>query len=129
MLTASINDNRTPAIFLFQLQADNTVSHSGTLALHGNPLDVVVFGSLAQSLLVAIDVPDSDGEILVFERDEKAWAPRQPVRGVANSTDEHSLLSRDDLDKVLYTVENLRKTGNDGGGDEDAPEQNPEIRE
>ncbi|KAI1367349.1 hypothetical protein F5Y08DRAFT_75818 [Xylaria arbuscula] len=127
---------RIPAIFIFQLRADNTVSHRSTLALRGNPLDMMILGPTEPSLLVATDVPDSDGgEILVFEREgTTTWVPQQPIRrSMADSPDEHPPLSREDLDKVLYTVENLRKTGHDGGGDEggapETPEQNSEIRE
>ncbi|KAJ3554243.1 hypothetical protein NPX13_g10667 [Xylaria arbuscula] len=97
---------------------------------------MMILGPTEQSLLVATDVPDSDGgEILVFEREGMTtWVPQQPIRGsMADSPDELPSLSREDLDNVLYTVENLRKTGHDGGGDEggapETPEQNSEIRE
>ncbi|KAI1426934.1 hypothetical protein F5Y12DRAFT_783718 [Xylaria sp. FL1777] len=120
---------RVPALFIFRLQTDNGIVHRGTLALRGNPLDIMTLGSAAQSLLVAVDVAGSDGEILIFERDEIVWNPRQSIHGTTD-TDEEPLLSREDLDKALYTVENLRKTDNDEGEDEAAPEtaeQNPEI--
>ncbi len=122
--------NRIPALFVFQLQTDNTIVHSGTLALRGNPLDIMTPGSAEHSLLVAVDVAGSDGEILVFERDEKVWVPRQHIQGTADAVEE-PLLSREDLDKTLYIVENLRKTGNDEGGDEaapESPEQSSEIK-
>ncbi|KAI3328406.1 hypothetical protein F4824DRAFT_483547 [Ustulina deusta] len=121
---------RIPALFVFQLQTDNTIVHSGTLALRGNPLDIITPGSAEHSLLVAVDVAGSDGEILVFERDEKVWVPRQHIQGTADAVEE-PLLSREDLDKTLYIVENLRKTGNDEGGDEaapESPEQSSEIK-
>ncbi|KAI1356533.1 hypothetical protein F5Y01DRAFT_79828 [Xylaria sp. FL0043] len=110
---------RVPALFVFQLQADNALLHRGTLALRGNPLDIMTLGSADQSLLVPVDVAASNGEILVFERDGKTWVPRQAIQGTTN---EEQLLSREELDKVLYTVENLRKTGNEEDGDEAAPE-------
>ncbi|KAK5634427.1 hypothetical protein RRF57_010140 [Xylaria bambusicola] len=123
---------RTPAIFIFELQVDNAVLHRLTLSLRGNPLDIMTIGSTELFLLVAMDVPNGAGQISVFERDGTAWEPHQPIQDTANSLNEQSVLSCHDLDKLLYTVENLRKTGNEEGGDEDTseiPEQRSETRE
>ncbi|KAI1312572.1 hypothetical protein F5Y03DRAFT_241291 [Xylaria venustula] len=115
---------RVPALFVFQLQNDNTIIHRETLALSGNPLDIITLGSANESLLVPVDAADSDGEIQIYERDGKAWIPRQPIQSIAAATDTDSepLLSRENLAKALYTIENLRKTGSDEGGDEAVPE-------
>ncbi|KAI0508373.1 hypothetical protein F5B22DRAFT_621010 [Xylaria bambusicola] len=123
---------RTPAIFVYELQADNSVLHRLTLTVHGNPLDIMTIGSTELSLLVATDVPDGDGQISVFERDGTAWVPRQHIHDTTNSSNKQPPLSCDDLDKLIYTVENLRKTGNDEGGYEgtsEMPEQSSETRE
>ncbi|KAI0972563.1 hypothetical protein F4678DRAFT_43318 [Xylaria arbuscula] len=113
---------RVPALFIFQLQNDNAITHRGTLALRGNPLDIITVGLGDESLLVTVDAADSDGEIQVYERDGKAWIPRQPIQSTAAAadTDSQPPLSRENLDKALYTIENLRKTGNDE--DEAVPE-------
>ncbi|KAI1132047.1 hypothetical protein F5Y10DRAFT_231960 [Nemania abortiva] len=121
---------RVPALFIFQLQDDNALLHRETLELRGNALDITTLGVENQALLVAVDAASSDGEVLVFERDGRLWAPRESIRGTTGA-DEQPLLSRDDLDKVLYTVENLRKTGIDEGGDDaapDTPEQSSDIK-
>jgi tRNA (guanine-N(7)-)-methyltransferase subunit TRM82 len=122
--------NRVPALFIFQLQTDNALLHRGTLELGGNALDIAVLGVANQALLVAVDGASSDGEILVFERNGKSWTPRDSILGTTD-VDEQPLLSREDLDKALYTAENLRKTGNEEGGDEaasDMPRQGSEIK-
>ncbi|KAJ8130889.1 hypothetical protein O1611_g2738 [Lasiodiplodia mahajangana] len=121
---------RVPALFIFQLQTDNALSHRGTLKLGGNALDVTTLGVADHALLVAVDAAGRDGEISVFERNGNVWNPRESIYGTT-SADEQPLLSREDLEKALYTVENLRKTGNDEGGDEAAPEmpeQSSEIK-
>ncbi|KAJ2992549.1 hypothetical protein NUW58_g2128 [Xylaria curta] len=121
---------RVPALFVFQLRADNTLTHGGTIELGGNALDITTLGGAHQALLVAVDATSSGGEVLVFERDGKSWVPRESIRGTID-TNELLPVSREDLDKALYTVENLRKTGNEEGDDEVAPEtleQSPETK-
>ncbi|KAI0104776.1 hypothetical protein GGR51DRAFT_219148 [Nemania sp. FL0031] len=121
---------RVPALFIFQLQADNALLHRGNLELAGNALDITALSVGDQALLVAVDAAGSDGEISVFERNGKLWNPRESIHGTT-SADEQPLLSRGDLEKTLYTVENLRKTGNVEGEDEAAPEtpeQGSEIK-
>ncbi|TRX93864.1 hypothetical protein FHL15_005246 [Xylaria flabelliformis] len=121
---------RVPAFFIFQLDRDNTLSHKETVKLCDNPLDITMLGT-EQFLLAAIDAVESDGEVSVFERGHSGGllAPRESIQGTI-STEVQPILSRDDLDKALYTVENLRKTDNDGG-EEAAPdtlERSPEIK-
>ncbi|KAF2970863.1 hypothetical protein GQX73_g2692 [Xylaria multiplex] len=112
---------RIPALFVFQLQADNTVLHRETLKLRGNALDIASLDVEEEGLLVAVDVAGDDGEVLAYQRDGNSWAPRQHIQGTADAELE-PILSREDLDKVLYTVESLRKTGLDEGDDEGPPE-------
>ncbi|RWA11395.1 hypothetical protein EKO27_g3697 [Xylaria grammica] len=116
---------RVPALFIFQLQTDNAILHKETLKLRGSALDITSLCAAERTLLVAVDVAGSDGEVLAFERDGQNWVSRQHIQGNANA-DEEPVLSREDLDKVLYTAENLRKTEHDEGGDEalvETPEQ------
>ncbi|KAI0400323.1 hypothetical protein F4802DRAFT_500937 [Xylaria palmicola] len=132
---------RVPALFIFQLAAGGpddghglALTHRATLRLRGNPLDVAVAttttttttpgGAGPGALLVGIDAADGEGgedEIAVFGRDPQAlWTPRDPVRAApAGSMDggRQPALSRADLDKALYTVESLRKTGGDEPGE------------
>ncbi|KAI1437560.1 hypothetical protein GGR50DRAFT_692078 [Xylaria sp. CBS 124048] len=114
---------RVPALFIFQLQADNTLTSTAALALRGNALDVITLG---QSLLVSIDAAadgdgDGDGEVSIFEHNEKSWIPRSSVTSTGIPGDQ-APLTREELDKALYTVENLRKTDleHEGGDDGDA---------
>ncbi|TGJ78155.1 hypothetical protein E0Z10_g10609 [Xylaria hypoxylon] len=121
---------RIPALFVFQLQTDNAVLYRETLRLRGNALDITSLRVAEQTLLVAVDVAGSGGEILAFERDGKGWVSRQYIQGTTD-IDEEPVLSREDLDKALYTVENLRKTGHDEEGDEaplETPEQSSETK-
>lgn len=113
--------NRVPALFIFQLQTDNSLLHIRTLELAGNALDITTLGVANQALLVAVDGASSGGEVSVFERSGKFWTPRESILSTTDA-DEQLLLSREDLDRALYTVENLRKTGNDEEGEEAAPE-------
>ncbi|KAI0459385.1 hypothetical protein F5B21DRAFT_456545 [Xylaria acuta] len=112
---------RVPALFILQLDAGDTLSHRETIKLRGNPLDITMLAA-EQLLLAGIDAADSNGEISVFERAHFGGllTPRESIPGTTN-TEAEPVLSREDLDKALYTVENLRKTGNDEG-DEAAPD-------
>ncbi|RYC62844.1 hypothetical protein CHU98_g3360 [Xylaria longipes] len=110
---------RVPALFVFQLEMGNALSHRETIELRGNPLDITMLAA-EQLLLAAIDAADSNGEIYVFECDHSGGQliPRESIQGTTD-TQAQPILSREDMDKALYTVENLRKTGNDEGGDEE----------
>ncbi|KAI1382227.1 hypothetical protein F4677DRAFT_440027 [Hypoxylon crocopeplum] len=110
-----------PAIFVFELLQDNALEHVQTLDLPGIPLDATVFSRSEESprLVVAIDHLRSEAEgtaesadqaqsLLLFERDETGgWAH---PRGIQDIADGNLDLSREELDKALYTVGNLRKT-------------------
>lgn len=117
--------HRVPALFIFQLQTDDVLSHRATLGLRGNALDITILGVAGEALLVSVDAVGNAGDISVFERDGVLWAPRASIQGIADR-DEQCLISREELDKALYTVETLRKTDNDeredGDGDGDVPE-------
>ncbi|KAI1756736.1 hypothetical protein F4782DRAFT_279189 [Xylaria castorea] len=121
---------RVPAVLIFLLEPSNTLSHKETIKLRGNPLDITILGA-EQVLLVAIDAVESDEEISVFERGHSGGllTPRESIQGTT-STEVQPVLSREDLNKALYTIENIRKTDNDEG-DEAAPdtlERSPEIK-
>lgn len=87
----------------------------------GNPLDLTILGLSGQTLLLAMDSASREDELLVFERNETLWSRSASVQ-VPVETAENLVISRADLEKALYTVENLRKTEFEDGGDEDAQE-------
>ena len=127
-----------PAIFIFRLQ-HNTLVHVQTTQLSGNPLDVAIVApeSRPQTLVVAIDpapgtdveglggIPetlDSSLSTLIVEDSGGVSPPevRLPVVATAGLD-----ISRAELDRVLYSVENLRKTeveGDDGGDEKSVKE-------
>ncbi|KAI0447931.1 hypothetical protein F4803DRAFT_571564 [Xylaria telfairii] len=112
---------RVPALFLFQLNTGNILSHRETIELRGNPLDITMLAA-EQLLITTIDTADSNGEISVFDRDHNGGL-LTPLASIQDTIDTEAqpALTRAELDKALYTVENLRKTDNDEG-DEAAPD-------
>ncbi|KAI2638146.1 hypothetical protein GGS21DRAFT_509955 [Xylaria nigripes] len=106
---------RVPALFIFLLQGDNTLSHKETLKLHGAALDVAALSTADPTLLITTDPVEGDEEVSIFGHDdENSWAARSSI----TVTSDTPVLSREDLDKALYTVENLRKTEHEGDEDD-----------
>ncbi|KAI0395113.1 hypothetical protein F5Y17DRAFT_425283 [Xylariaceae sp. FL0594] len=133
---------RIPALFIFQYQEDphNPLTHLATLRLRGNPLDITTVGLSGQTLLVAIDPlpPVSEGNsgdftsistnsdsILILGPEGRTWGEAGTIavtstnEGNEEEENEDKLYSREDLDKALYTVENLRKTDFDHEHDQE----------
>ncbi|KAI0022176.1 hypothetical protein F4780DRAFT_777887 [Xylariomycetidae sp. FL0641] len=116
-----------PAIFIYQLGAASLM-HVSTQRLGGNPLDLAFVkaadGGAHQHLMIAgLDAPDSLAVFALENPTTTTWRPRASVPGVAHGDCE---LSRAELDALLYTTENLRKTemedaGGDNEGDGKAP--------
>ena len=122
-----------PALFIFKLQ-HNTLIHAQTIPLSGNPLDVAITNTEAQplTLAVAIDPAPSTAtaavtEGAVEELDSSLLTLVVEDGGSVSSPETHLPvvetvgmdISRAELDKILYTLENLRKTEmDDDGGDE-----------
>ncbi|KAI0594450.1 hypothetical protein F4775DRAFT_431009 [Biscogniauxia sp. FL1348] len=122
---------RVPALFIYQLTTTTTttaLAHVQTLRLSGNPLDVAVIGHPDKASRLVVSV-DAEEPIRVFSLDGGSWrpqgcvqvqgAPPLPPAAEASSPD----LSRPELDKLLYTVENLRKTSFDDEAEEEEQEQ------
>lgn len=121
-----------PALFIFKLQ-HNTLIHAQTIPLSGNPLDVAITNTEAQplTLAVAIDPAPSTAtaavtEGAVEELDSSLLTLVVEDGGSVSSPETHLPvvetvgmdISRAELDKILYTLENLRKTEmDDDGGD------------
>ncbi|RYP56537.1 hypothetical protein DL771_011856 [Monosporascus sp. 5C6A] len=122
---------RVPALFVFDVQ-HNALVHVQTLNLPGNPLDAVVISNAENQpsrLAVSVDpvIPaiadDSemasdplDQSLLFFSMEGDSWAAKPDVPLPAIETSDENL-ARPELDKLLYTVESLRKTNVEDAGD------------
>ncbi|KAI1874528.1 hypothetical protein JX265_004736 [Neoarthrinium moseri] len=110
---------RVPAIFVFTT-TDVGVHFAQILQLAGNPLDMAIVPEqgAASRLVVGVDGADAAARLLVFTPHENSWSQSTDV--TFQETDVKGLeAARADLDRILYTVENLRKT-DFGFGDDDA---------
>ncbi|KAK3397613.1 hypothetical protein B0T20DRAFT_438726 [Sordaria brevicollis] len=116
---------RIPLLLVYTLTSTNTLEHTQTLSLPGNPLDVEYLKAESK-LLVSID-PNTSSEtqeeeannggvssILALSSDESSWkvAPTGGLK-VTESAEADNSLSPQDLQKLLYTTESLRKTNKD----------------
>ena len=104
-----------PALFFYDLLDDNTLRHRETIKLPGNALDVEAIESSGPSprLLVAVDNSASaEGEsssLIVLEKEgaaEAGWK-QSNVQNLPAAGD--IKLSVEELQKILYTTESLRK--------------------
>ncbi|KAH8676311.1 hypothetical protein BX600DRAFT_199045 [Xylariales sp. PMI_506] len=124
---------RVPAAFIFHF-TDSGLEYSQTIILGGNPLDIAIVTTPAKLLqmVVGIDVEDttedSSPQLLVFQQSEGIWAA-VPDFSFEDTGPGLPEMSRDELSKALYTVENLRKTEFDynGSGDAEASAQDSET--
>ncbi|RYP64635.1 hypothetical protein DL769_006584 [Monosporascus sp. CRB-8-3] len=122
---------RVPALLVFEVQ-DNALVYVQTLNLSGNPLDAVVISNAENQpsrLAVSVDplIPaiadDSemasdpvDQSLLFFNMEGNSWAAKPDVPLPAIETSDENL-ARPELDKLLYTVESLRKTNAEDADD------------
>ena len=132
-----------PALFIFKLQ-HNTLIHAQTIPLSGNPLDVAITNTEAQplTLAVAIDPAPSTAtaavtEGAVEELDSSLLTLVVEDGGSVSSPETHLPvvetvgmdISRAELDKILYTLENLRKTEMDDDGGDDKSIKEPVVEQ
>lgn len=105
------------------------LSHVQTLKLAGNALDLAIVPAADSSpprVVVGIDeVNASTSQLVVFQLNQETWESSSDPR--YQQTDVSSLeISRAELNKILYTVEHLRKSdqpyGDGEGGDTVAPD-------
>ncbi|OLN88750.1 tRNA (guanine-N(7)-)-methyltransferase non-catalytic subunit trm82 [Colletotrichum chlorophyti] len=121
------------AIFVLGLSEPNTLSHVQTISLSGNPLYVaqVACDSSQASVLVAIDPADNStgpNGIVAFKWTGAAFSSSQDVdiQDAAVSKDEFEM-SHEQVRKLLYNVNDLRKIGGDEQGEQgDEAEQEPQ---
>ncbi|KXJ95575.1 hypothetical protein Micbo1qcDRAFT_157569 [Microdochium bolleyi] len=115
---------KVPAIFVFNLAQDglNFVQTIKTLA---NPLDAVVLQKDGgqQLLVVGVDSDHEQHSLVAYEHDpsNSGWTaePTSPFDCGKAESGSGPEVSREDLDRLLYTVENLRKTDMDEAGEDD----------
>ncbi|KAI1263123.1 hypothetical protein F5Y18DRAFT_142626 [Xylariaceae sp. FL1019] len=98
---------KVPALFSFKLQ-DNKLLPVQTFQTAGNALDIMAINT---KILVSID---SDDSLLILTQSNGILAPETTTLKDPTAV-EVPAISREDLDKVLYTVENLRKGRDDAG--------------
>ncbi|KAL1841299.1 hypothetical protein VTJ49DRAFT_7244 [Mycothermus thermophilus] len=117
---------RVPALLLYELWHDNTLSHRCNIPLPGNPLDLdllvdedLVQGSTSCRLLVALDPtqkgssattesedPGCTTSLMVMANTGDEWKPA-PVENLPTSSSAD--IGEAELHKLLYTTEGLRK--------------------
>ncbi|ORY60189.1 uncharacterized protein BCR38DRAFT_350267 [Pseudomassariella vexata] len=124
---------RVPAIFIFKLSASR-LELVETLTLSGNPLDLTVIPTPDKParLVVSVDVNQphaiAKSSLVTFNKNGDSWVPSSDF--TPNEVDVAGGLesTRSELDKILYNVENLRKSDNEEGQEGgDAPTE--ELRE
>ncbi|KAM7219140.1 hypothetical protein V8F06_005437 [Rhypophila decipiens] len=129
---------RIPAVFCFQLKdSETTLQHAQTIPLPNgnNPLDVeYLHSSPSPRLLVAVDpnsITTSSTEnttepaattttpsLRVFSLEQGQWHPTEqvikgPEPSTGSSPEESNPITVQELQKILYTTESLRKTATD----------------
>ncbi|XDG06564.1 hypothetical protein ABKA04_006179 [Annulohypoxylon sp. FPYF3050] len=110
---------QVPAIFIFVLALDNSLSYFEPIMLPGIPLDVIVVPNSKRSpgLIVALDnhqppLELSRKPLLLYEQNEMGHFVA--TGRVLKNTDGSLDISRDQLETILYPVEKLRKTEFEG---------------
>ncbi|KAK1776620.1 hypothetical protein QBC45DRAFT_419092 [Copromyces sp. CBS 386.78] len=117
---------RIPLLLIYTLTSDNTLQHTQTLSLLGTPLDVEYLKAESK-LIVSID-PNTSSETqeeeannggvssilaLSFGDSEASWKVTAGGLKVTEAAEDDSNLTPQDLQKLLYTTESLRKTNKD----------------
>jgi tRNA (guanine-N(7)-)-methyltransferase subunit TRM82 len=103
-----------PALFHYELLDDSRLQHRETIPLRGNPLDVDIIESPSggQRLLVAMDpsasvsIEEGSSSLVVLDKQETGWKQTN-VENLPACEDAN--ISADELQKILYSTESLRK--------------------
>ncbi|KAF6841236.1 WD40 repeat domain-containing protein [Colletotrichum plurivorum] len=115
-----------PAIFVLRVSEQNTLSHVQTVSLSGNPIHVAPISgeSSLSSILVAIDPAEADtglNGIASYRWTGAAFSSSQDLRPVDESLSEAEFdMSHEQVRKLLYNIEDLRKQGGHDGDEEQA---------
>jgi hypothetical protein len=125
-----LNRPRVPAVFIFSLLEDFTLSHYQTLRFEGNPLGLVLDSGL-KSMTVSIDTVHEGGSTFQlrndldstvqplqnFQKVDREWIKR-PLQFNMGSKAAPSLPGGDknggrNLANLLYPIQKLRKIGSE----------------
>ncbi|KAF6815943.1 WD repeat domain-containing protein [Colletotrichum sojae] len=113
-----------PAIFVLRVSEQNTLSHVQTVSLSGNPIHVAPISgeSSLNSILVAIDPAEADNGlngIASYRWTGAAFSSSQDFRPLDESLSEAEFdMSHEQVRKLLYNIEDLRKQGGHDGDEE-----------
>ncbi|KAK1600460.1 WD repeat domain-containing protein [Colletotrichum navitas] len=122
------------AIFVLRLSEENTLTHVQTISTPGNPLHVapIASDSSLTSILAAIDPAENDNSpsgIVSFRWTGAAFSSQDlGIQDAAVSEGEFDM-PREQVRKLLYNIEDLRKRGEDEQGDEAEQEEQPPHEE
>ncbi|OHF01403.1 WD repeat domain-containing protein [Colletotrichum orchidophilum] len=112
------------AILVLRLAEDNILSHVQTISLPGNPLYVapIVTGNSMTSILVTIDPAENDtapNGIVSFRWTGAAFSSQDLGIQDAGVSEGEFDMSHEQVRKLLYNTEDLRKRGDDEQADEE----------
>ncbi|KAK2046985.1 WD repeat domain-containing protein [Colletotrichum somersetense] len=123
-----------PAIFVLRLSEENTLTHVQTVSTPGNPLHVapIASDSSLTSILAAIDPAENDSApngIVSFRWTGAAFSSQDlGVQDAVVGEGEFDM-SQEQVRKLLYNIEDLRKRGEDEQGDQAEQEEQPPQEE
>ncbi|KAL2880008.1 tRNA (guanine-N(7)-)-methyltransferase non-catalytic subunit trm82 [Colletotrichum sp. CLE4] len=111
------------AILVLRLAEDNTLSHVQTISLPGNPLHVapIATENSMTSILVTIDPAeneDAHNGIVSFRWTGAAFSSQDLEIQDASVSEAEFDMSHEQVRKLLYNTEDLRKRGDDEQGEE-----------
>ncbi|KAI3534756.1 WD repeat domain-containing protein [Colletotrichum filicis] len=116
------------AILVLRLAEDNTLSHVQTISLPGNPLHVapIATENSMTSILVTIDPSENDAApngIVSFRWTGAAFSSQDLGIQDASVSEAEFDMSHEQVRKLLYNTEDLRKRGDDEHGEEGEGEE------
>lgn len=115
--------HRVPALFLYTLKEAGSLEFVNTIKLTGNPLDVGIVDSA--KLVVAVDTStnaaagDHDLKkslLKVEQRNGEYQVSEGLIQDIPELEDTSAEILEDELQKLLYTAETLRKLDLEEGG-------------
>lgn len=119
-----LTDNYSvPAVFMFILQASGSLEFSRTISLPGNPMDIAIVSS--EKAVVAVDPGhesasggDLKKSLLKVEHINGEYkASDDLVQDISDLGDGETDVSEEELQKLLYSAETLRKMESEDGAD------------
>ncbi|WYZ34788.1 hypothetical protein EsH8_I_001064 [Colletotrichum jinshuiense] len=119
------------AIFVLRVLEDNTLAHVQTISLPGNPLYVAHLSSDSSltSILVAVDPAENSNlptSIVSFKWTGAAFSSQDLGVQDASLSDGEFDMSREQVRKLLYNTDDLRKRGDEERGEQGDEAEQPE---